>query len=773
MRQAAVYGTALAVIGVTMDAQREMGMINNRVFEALSVGAVLITDYFPALEALCGDKVLYVHSPGDVARHIEGLRATNGEVGERFDNKEVLAERRRRRVFIEEGHTWSFRLEKMLLFAASLDILPSAHEKPNVSDEKITGEGTRTTVLERCSTPSKHICLRLAVVVDPDLVDDFALGSTFVPAVDLLGSVYRVDWWKAPERSENRAETRDPLPEYVRHIKWRVPWNDTYLRGYDIVWAVGRWGGVADLAVRRALAAQSEEHRARTTSLSVQLRGMVLWGRACIPKVEMDDVIEGEKRNLQMCPSFDGKEGLRWYDVFYCQTDWDHALLHKAAFEGEISNNLQVAWGFGPVASIDTDSQPVAKNELTAVSQPLQRYDVLLVGTDDQISQMMTLLERPGLMRVALVILLPPSALAVAPRSALVSLLVAAGVSTDIDTTIALHLSDLPPILSLNIADNGARVEGGFASTEVEIVLIRRADDVVTFAKTTSLADEIIILAKEEVGAWATLIVATSRVNRGRENVHLVNHEDGGKVPSVRDQWPHGWHAEFYARHLVAGTTRALCLGRGNSRISMVRPPEGSSFIVGGGDTFTMEVDVQDFEVGRDGMWCVTADGRTVICILLHQRTVAIEVTPLATDYGSEWNAVFDSAKIRGVELGEAGRTGATGTSRTFIAIDLRVELRSNIYMDVLRRSEPMTLLVDSTGAKQHMSCSSNIHGQVNSEGKAMPEDYHAYLNVTDFLRPEVIVSLTLSEMETHCCTSVSRTSGRPNGGGVNSCASD
>lgn len=787
LRQASVYGMALAVIGVTMDAQREMGMVNNRVFEALSVGAALISDHFPALEALCGDKVLYVRSPGDVARHIEDLRGVTGGAGEgRFDNEEALAKRRGRRAFIEEGQTWPFRVEEMLSFAASLDVLPPVHEESNDSVERDKGERTATIAPERCSAAANNSCLRLAIVVDPDLVDDFALGSTFVPAVDLLKSVYRIDWWQAPERSENRAETEDPSREHVRQIndqmgggfeKWRVPptsRDESYLGGYDIVWAVGRWGGAADSAVRHELATQSGEHRGRTPSLSVQLRGMVLWGGACIPQAESGEgTIESEKRNVQTCPGFGGREGLRWYDVVYCQTSWDHALLHERAFEGEVSDNLQVAWGFGPIASVYAESQPTAISELSDVNQPLQGYDILLVGTDDQIPEMLTLLDRPGLMRIALVVLLPPDGLVLAARPALLSLLDAAGVSSDIDTTTTFHPSDLPSTLSLTIADNGARVGGGFAPKQAEIVLIRRANDAVTLAKTAFVAEEIAILAREEIGAWATLVVATARGNRGQEKVHFVNHEDGGRVQSLRDQWPHGRHAEFYSRCLVAGTTRALCLGRGNSRISMVRPTEGSSTVVGNGDVFTMEVDIEEFETGRDGTWCVTADGRTLLCILLDQRTIAIEITSFAAAYRNEWDTILESADLGGVELGEDSRTGAAGVSRAFISIDLRVELRSNIYMDVLHHSGPTTLLVDPTGAKQYVGCSTNIHDQPSYDEESVPEGYCAYLNVTDFLRPEAIVFLALSETEIQSCTSGDGNNSRPNGGAGDSCTSE
>lgn len=65
-----VYLSSKVVLGVTMDPQKEYGMINNRVFEVLASGAAFITDHFPELEAEFGDAVLYYRKPGDVTRHL-------------------------------------------------------------------------------------------------------------------------------------------------------------------------------------------------------------------------------------------------------------------------------------------------------------------------------------------------------------------------------------------------------------------------------------------------------------------------------------------------------------------------------------------------------------------------------------------------------------------------------------------------------------------------------------------------------------------------------
>lgn len=775
-----------------MDAQREMGMVNNRVFEALAVGATLISDYFPALEALCGDKVLYVRSPGDVARHLESILTVSGEAvkGGELGSKTAFAERQSRRLFVEEAHTWSFRLEEMLSFAVSLDDLPLGYREVDSSGEMSENdeEYGRTSMEkenqemaataagpERCSSASKNNCLRLAIVVDPNLAHDISLGSTFVPAVDMLSPVYRVDWWKAPETFENGAAAKPPLrvenigqsddhqilgDGMERSRTLPASQEVSYLAGYDVIWAVGRWGGSADKTVRRELSALSRDDRRTTDSLGAQMRGMVLWGRICTPTTGSDrGLTEGDQnRQENECPDFIGREGLRWYDVVYTQTDGDHALLHKAAFGGAVSDNLQVAWGFGLRRS-KADSRPTSTEETSGVDQKLLQYDALVVGTDDQIPEMFMLLEKRERVRVALAVLIPPSGLTLAARPALLSLLTAAGVSADLNTTATVYPSDLPATFPLydGEGERGKRL----APRHADIILVRHAGDALTLAKTASMTDEVFISAEEEQGSWATLVVATGLGNRGQEKLHLLNHEDDRNVQALRDQWPGGWDADFYSRRLIAGTTRALCLGRGNSRITMTRPTEGSSMVVGGTDSFAVEVNIEDFVLGRDGMWCVTAGGYVLLCSLRDQRVFTIKTNSSGMNK-INWAPPWGSAELGGVDSGgDSGGVDAHTTNRAFVSIDLRVELRSNMYSDVLYRSEKATLLVDPTHAKLQVSCSNT--NQTSSD-ETVPKEFHARLNVTDFCRPESIVLLSLSEAAAHCGSDAEQS--RSSGGG-------
>jgi len=62
-----VYSKAMAVLGMTMDGQREAGMINNRVFEGLACGpegeSRFLAEYFPELEEVFGDYIRWGTKP--------------------------------------------------------------------------------------------------------------------------------------------------------------------------------------------------------------------------------------------------------------------------------------------------------------------------------------------------------------------------------------------------------------------------------------------------------------------------------------------------------------------------------------------------------------------------------------------------------------------------------------------------------------------------------------------------------------------------------------
>lgn len=104
---AKLYSSAKIVLGITEDRQRTAGMINNRVFEALSCGACFISEYHKALEEVFGDTVLYSRKKGDTSRHIEKLLG-DASLRRAFGTKG--------RELILKHHTYDHRVEEMLDF---------------------------------------------------------------------------------------------------------------------------------------------------------------------------------------------------------------------------------------------------------------------------------------------------------------------------------------------------------------------------------------------------------------------------------------------------------------------------------------------------------------------------------------------------------------------------------------------------------------------------------------------------------------------------------
>ncbi len=69
------YCSAKIVINVTRDKQKRLGMVNNRVFEVIAAGGFLVTDFFPAIEELFGNAVMYIKKEGDATQIIESVLA--------------------------------------------------------------------------------------------------------------------------------------------------------------------------------------------------------------------------------------------------------------------------------------------------------------------------------------------------------------------------------------------------------------------------------------------------------------------------------------------------------------------------------------------------------------------------------------------------------------------------------------------------------------------------------------------------------------------------
>ncbi|CAM9339772.1 unnamed protein product, partial [Choristocarpus tenellus] len=690
-----VYGKALAVLGVTMDDQRENGMVNNRVFEALAVGAPLISDCFPELDGLFFDNLIFcVKVPGDVDTHINRL------INDGSGDMAALG-RQQRRETIVEGHTWAHRVSVILQFIH--DLLAEPGEE---------GQCWRTG------------CLNLALVADPGLKDGLTLGSTFSPAVARrLEAMYRIYWLQAEdvhntrsnsvsEHEHIRSNERDKLvTEELAHrhgteflsrdiprkvVEDQQPQGESqalgYLWGYDMVWAVGRWGGPADLAVRKDLGATGGM-RVHSTRLMVQLRGLVLWGEAPSVLVDSGDGLNREEYNHgHFWTKTSSSEELSWYDVVYYQTEWDRTRLTEFV-KGRPLNNLQHAWGIG--SAVPTQLVGVGNSSDRRLGRQESELDMLVIGTDSQIPDMLQQLREPDLLRFSLGVIVTPSSLPLTIRPGIASVLAASGISTDTNT--ALNFT-LPLRLSLTVAEAGEAPT--FKPLLVEVLLIRMAEDAEELASAAKVASKVLVMADGDEGVWATLLAITSARDFKTVQVSDIGSD---RAKALAKFSPYGWDVDFYARQLVAGMTRALCLGRGNSKLTVVRPSTNGT-VVQVPEVIAFEVAIEDFRVGRDGEWCLLAGEELLICVWRHQLTIMLH---FVSSMGSnEWASGTAQARVERNTLrnrtttsvgkqasGELGEHNELPID-AYLQIVLRAELRSNMYQNILYRSQDIPLLI-------------------------------------------------------------------------------
>mmetsp|Transcript_4554 Transcript_4554/g.28888 ORF Transcript_4554/g.28888 Transcript_4554/m.28888 type:complete len:778 (-) Transcript_4554:3223-5556(-) len=103
-----LYQSVNIVLAVTVDSQKELGMINNRVYEALAAGAVVLTDHFSVLEETFGSSLLYHRQKGDTERILSHFRST-------MSSKQM----RLRAALVSLSHSYDERVKRLLQFLRS------------------------------------------------------------------------------------------------------------------------------------------------------------------------------------------------------------------------------------------------------------------------------------------------------------------------------------------------------------------------------------------------------------------------------------------------------------------------------------------------------------------------------------------------------------------------------------------------------------------------------------------------------------------------------
>lgn len=105
---AEAYSTGHVVIASTIDSQSKYGMINNRIFEALACGSVIVTDYSESLHNLVGDDIIYfTYNHTDIKLLMDYVLS---------HPEEAESRRQHARELILNHHTWDHRAVQIMDF---------------------------------------------------------------------------------------------------------------------------------------------------------------------------------------------------------------------------------------------------------------------------------------------------------------------------------------------------------------------------------------------------------------------------------------------------------------------------------------------------------------------------------------------------------------------------------------------------------------------------------------------------------------------------------
>jgi hypothetical protein len=299
----ALYTSAHTVLGTTMDAQLEYGMVNNRVFEALACEAVLISDFFPSLETQFGQHILYAKGAGDVTKHLESVLGRDREL--------MVSMGARGRSFVAEKHTWKQRAVQIQQFRLRIQA---------AVEERKAASGRQTASCERAN------CKRLGVALHPSLESSFlaraGLQYAVLPGLGGLKRHYNVSVIDASQMVDrHRQRQRQAQQQGVSSGVGReggteglVNTNAALLREFDFIIAVGPWcahGDDADVFI-------PDRPAGRWPLIALHLFGSASGGAA----------FHRSNSGSGGAGSVLDPDAIRIFDVLYYQTELERTRLH-------------------------------------------------------------------------------------------------------------------------------------------------------------------------------------------------------------------------------------------------------------------------------------------------------------------------------------------------------------------------------------------------------------------------------------------------------------
>lgn len=152
---AQAYASAHVVLASTIQSQSQHGMVNNRIFEALSCGALVVTKWAPELAALQCPALLLIEDNQSLSDYMDAVLYGDQSV--------VAGLREAGREWVLQQHTWANRAVQIL------DFYHHIHSKHDVHIN--TNSPTRASTVEVCGTArcTRPNCPKLLWVVSAPL----------------------------------------------------------------------------------------------------------------------------------------------------------------------------------------------------------------------------------------------------------------------------------------------------------------------------------------------------------------------------------------------------------------------------------------------------------------------------------------------------------------------------------------------------------------------------------------------------------------------------
>jgi glycosyltransferase involved in cell wall biosynthesis len=244
---AVAYSRAEAVISSTMRDQARLGMINNRVFEALSCGSIIISDNGENNEAIkemvgsFGIKngntnyrgllehfVLFANSSSEVSAILEAIRA---------DPQRTQYLRQSAREFILTQHTYKHRVMKILEFFDKLRMNRKVHQEYLLTDIEDIGDNNTTGrqgfVLQALGSHLTGYSTKpkLLLIVNSDILSMQDYTYLGVPTLIGMSKHYDMYWYTYPEFLENIRRLNDARNSNTSNVRDVSDNNNCYPHG--------------------------------------------------------------------------------------------------------------------------------------------------------------------------------------------------------------------------------------------------------------------------------------------------------------------------------------------------------------------------------------------------------------------------------------------------------------------------------------------------------------------------------------------------------------